>query len=42
MNKTSVPPLCSASTIWPSPATALSDKDAAFLESGIDKNKNRI
>lgn len=35
-------PLCSASTIWTSPATVLSDKDAAFLESRIDKNKNLI
>lgn len=31
-------PLCSASAIWTSPATVLSDKDAAFLECGIDKN----
>lgn len=31
-------PLCSASTIWTSSATVLSDKDAAFLECGIDKN----
>lgn len=38
INEMSALPVCSASIMWTSPVTVLSDKDAAFLECGTDKN----